>query len=88
LFSEAGATFFVKGSGFLQRKKKEQKERKLRKGKPVETAAVEEIDQGGLRHHFLDDFHSCLKKPTPKTLRLLHSYHRPDGDELSKRNSG
>ena len=33
---------------------------------PVETAADMEIDQGGLRQHFLDDFHTCLKKPRTK----------------------
>jgi hypothetical protein len=26
-----------------------------------------EIDSGGLRQLFLDDFHRCLKKPTHKT---------------------
>jgi hypothetical protein len=36
---------------FPQRKKKNQKERKLRKGTLVETAAAEEIDQGGLRQY-------------------------------------
>jgi hypothetical protein len=35
---------------FSQRKKKEQKERNVfGREKPVETAAVEEIDEGGLR---------------------------------------
>jgi hypothetical protein len=29
---------------------------------------------------FLDDFHSCLEKPAQKTLRLFHSYHRPNGN--------
>jgi len=30
----------------------------------VETAAAVEIDKGSLRHYFLDDFHSCLEKPS------------------------
>jgi hypothetical protein len=46
-----------------ERKKEAKKERKLRKGKLVETAAAEEIVQGGLRQHFLDDFHRCLENP-------------------------
>jgi hypothetical protein len=44
----------------------------------VETAAAVEIKQGCLRRFFLDDFHRCLKKSPHKTLRLFHSYHRPD----------
>jgi hypothetical protein len=40
---------------------------KKQKGRPVETAAAVEIDSGGLRQLFLDDFHRCLKKPTQKT---------------------
>ena len=33
----------------------------------METAAAVEIDKGGLRRLFLDDFHRCLKKPAQKT---------------------
>jgi hypothetical protein len=29
----------------------------------VESDATEEIDQGCLRLHFLDDFHNCLENP-------------------------
>jgi len=29
----------------------------------METAAAVEIDQGGLRRYFLEDFHRCLEKP-------------------------
>jgi len=29
----------------------------------METAAAEEIVQGGFRQHFLDDFHRCLENP-------------------------
>ena len=29
----------------------------------METAAAVEIQQGGLRRYFLDDFHRCLEKP-------------------------
>jgi hypothetical protein len=47
----------------------------------VETAAAVEIEQGRLRRYPLDDFHRCLKKSSQKTLRLFHSYHRPDGDD-------
>lgn len=46
----------------------------------METAAAVEIEQGRLWRYFLDDFHRCLKKSSQKTLRLFHSYHRPDGD--------
>ena len=73
--SDPGAIFLSSGRQFLQRKTKKQKERK---GRPVETAAAVEIDQGSLRQYSLDDFHRCLKKSPQKTLRLFHSYHRPD----------
>jgi hypothetical protein len=43
--------------------KRTKKERKRGKGKLVETAAAEEIVQGGLRQHFLDDFLRCLENP-------------------------
>jgi hypothetical protein len=59
--------------------KKEKSSKKERKGRPVETAAAVEIEQGSLRRYLLDDFHRCLEKPPQKTLRLFHSYHRPDG---------
>src|SRR6476659_1291481 len=36
-----------------------------------------------LRRLLLDDFHRCLEKPAHKSLRLFHSYHRPDGDQLN-----
>lgn len=29
----------------------------------METAAAVEIEQGGLRRYFLEDFHCCLEKP-------------------------
>jgi hypothetical protein len=45
-----------------KKEKRSKKERKLRKGKLVETAAAVEIDKGSLRRLFLDDFHRCLKK--------------------------
>jgi len=60
--------------------KKEKRSKKERKQRPVETAAALEIGKGGLRRLSLDDFHRCLEKSTHKTLRLSHSYHRPDGD--------
>jgi hypothetical protein len=63
------------------RKKKKQKERTIRKGRPVETAAAVEIDQGGLRQHLLDDFHHCLKKAFAKTASAFFTVtHRPDSD--------
>jgi hypothetical protein len=46
-----------------ERKKKNQKERNQRKGKLVETAAAEQIDQGGLRQYFLGDLLRCLENP-------------------------
>ena len=62
-----------------KKEKRNKKERKLRKGKLVETATAVEIDKGSLRRLFLDDFHRCLKKSTHKTLRLFHSYHKLGG---------
>ena len=35
-----------------------------------------EIESGGLRPFFLDDFHRCLEKPPQRTLRLSHSYQQ------------
>jgi hypothetical protein len=49
--------------------------RKKRRGKLVETAAAEEIVQGGLRQHFLDDFHRYCGKPC----WVYHSYHKLGG---------
>src|SRR2546425_9811074 len=53
----------------LANDEKERKTKKVRNARPVETAAAMEIDSGGLRQFFLDDSHSCLKKPTQKPLR-------------------
>jgi hypothetical protein len=64
---------------FLKKEKRSKKERKLWKGKPMETAAAVEIEEGCLRRLLIDDFHRCLKKSTHKTLRLFHSYHRLGG---------
>ena len=55
----------VEGWDF-HKKEKEAKRKNIRKGKPVETAAAVEIDKGGLRQLFLDDFHRCLKKTYAK----------------------
>ena len=77
--NDRGANNFSKEVGFGQRKKKNQKERNVRKGRPVETAAAVEIEKGGLRQHLLDDFHRCLKKPAQVRRQLFHSYHRLDG---------
>jgi hypothetical protein len=46
-----------------ERTKEAKQERKLRKGTLMETATAMEIEQGGLRHHSLDDFHRCLENP-------------------------
>ena len=72
--NDRGANYVSAEVGFGQRKKKKQKERKVRKGRPVETAAAVEIEKGGLRRLLLDDFHRCLKKPAQERLRLFHSY--------------
>jgi hypothetical protein len=69
---DPGTTFFVNGSEFMQRKK-------CSDGRPVETAAGMEIDQGGLRQHFLDDFHTCLKKPRTKRFGFFTVTHKPNG---------
>jgi hypothetical protein len=72
--SDPGAkTFCETLQASAKKEKRSKKERKLRKGKPVETAAAVEIDKGGLRQLLLDDFHRFLKKSTHKTLRLFHS---------------
>src|SRR5688572_9943083 len=57
---------FPRGKLIPKEKEKEPK----RKRKPVETAAAMEIDKGCLRQFLLDDFHTCLEKPSQKTLRL------------------
>ena len=67
---------------FLNFSKEKQKQRKLRKGSLVETAAAVEIDKGRLRRLFLNDFQRCLKKPVQTTLRLFHRYHKPDGGAI------
>jgi len=66
---------------FTKKEKRSKKERKLWKGRLVEIAAAVEIGIGCLRRLFLDDFHRCLKKPAPKTLRLFHRSHKPGGDQ-------
>ena len=73
--NDPDGVYFSTELGFPQRKKKNQKERKARKERPVETAAAMEIDKGGLRRLLLDDFHKLLGKASAKTLRLFHSYH-------------
>src|SRR2546428_12056575 len=78
--NDRGANYFSSEPRFRQRKKKNQKERKVRKGRPVETAAAVEIEKGGLRQFLLDDFHRRLKKPAQERRQLFHSYHRPGGD--------
>jgi hypothetical protein len=52
--------FSVDHHGFLQERKKKQKRKKVRKGRPIETAAAEEIEIGCLRQLLLDDFHKLL----------------------------
>jgi hypothetical protein len=72
--------FQLKSADF-HKKEKEAKRKNMRKGRPVETAAAMEIDQGGLRRLFLDDFHSCLKKACAKTAPAFFTApHRPDDD--------
>ena len=78
--NDRGANYFSSEPRFRQRKKKNQKERKVWKGRPVETAAAVEIEKGGLRQFLLDDFHRRLKKPAQERRQLFHSYHRPGGD--------
>jgi hypothetical protein len=46
-----------------ERKKEPKKERKLRKGRLVESAAAEEIVKGRLRRYLFDDFHKLLGSP-------------------------
>jgi hypothetical protein len=58
-----------------ERKKKNQKERNLRKGKLVETAAAEEIGKVAFGNILLDDFLHCLENPAG----FPHSYHKPGG---------
>jgi hypothetical protein len=65
--NDPDANFLSPRLRILTNKEKDPKTKKVRKGRPVETAAAVEIDSGGLRQPFLDDFHQCLKKPTHKT---------------------
>jgi hypothetical protein len=70
--------FCGKPSDFSQRKKKGAKKKESRGlWKLPQPWKSKKVAFGNL---FLDDFHRCLEKPTPKTLRLSHSYHRPGGD--------
>ena len=61
-------------------KKKQKKERKLKKGRLVESATAVEIDKGGLRRHFLDDFHKLLGSLLASTLTT-----KPDDDLINQR---
>jgi len=45
---------------FHKERKRSKKERNIRKGRPIETAAAEEIDIGCLRQLLLVDFHKLL----------------------------
>jgi hypothetical protein len=65
---------------FPQRKKKKQKERNKGPGRPVETAAAEEIGKEACGSFFLVISTSCLDKPSEKHARLIHSSNRPGGD--------
>jgi len=65
--NDPGANNFGAEPRFQQRKKKDQKERKVRKGTPVETAAAMEIKKGGLRQLLLDDFQPLLEKACART---------------------
>src|SRR5216684_1359659 len=65
--------------GTPAKKEKEQKKELFGTGRLVETAAGMEIDQGGLRQHFLDDFHTCLKKPRTKRFGFFTVTHKPNG---------
>ena len=51
--NDPDANYFSTEVGFGQRKKKNQKERRVRKGKPVETAAAVEIDKVAFGDIFL-----------------------------------
>jgi hypothetical protein len=65
----------------FHKKEKEAKRKNVRKGKPVKTATAVEIDKGGLRRLFLDDFHRCLKKACAKIAPAFFTVpHRPDDD--------
>jgi len=69
--------------GFTKKEKEAKKKESCGRGGLWKPPQLRKSIPGGLRQHFLDDFLSCLKKPTPKTLRLFHRYHRPDGNELN-----
>jgi hypothetical protein len=53
----------VKISRSAKKEKRTKKERKLRKGRFMETAAAVEIEQGAFGDIFLDDFLRCLENP-------------------------
>jgi len=69
----------VKGLGLPQTRKRSKKKELFGTGRLVETAAGMKIDQGGLRQHFLDDFHTCLKKPRTKRCGFFTVTHKPHG---------
>ena len=56
-----------------ERKKEPKKERKLRKGRLVESAAAEEINKVACGDIFLMISTSCLE-----ALLGFHTYHKPD----------
>jgi len=70
----------VEGPDF-HKKEKEAKRKNRRKGETCGNCAAVEIDKGGLRQLFLDDFHRCLKKACAKTAPAFFTVpHRPDCD--------
>jgi hypothetical protein len=66
--SGAGAPpFSTEFTASTKKEKRSKKERNVRKGRPDETAAAEEIEIGCLRRHRLMIFTSCLDKSSQKT---------------------
>jgi hypothetical protein len=64
--NDPGANF-LSASLRISHKQRKTPEMNKQKGRPVETAAAVEIDSGGLRQLFIDDFHPLLEKAYAQT---------------------
>src|SRR5258706_706121 len=65
--NDPDAKFSREEPEFFTKKEKGAHRKKGSEGEACGNCCVMEIDQGGLRQYFLDDFHSRLKKPYAKT---------------------
>src|SRR5438034_10045787 len=62
--NHCGEIYFSTEVGFRQRKKKEPKKKETNgRGSLWKLPQPRKSFKGGLRQHFLDDFHRCLENP-------------------------